>query len=206
MGFETKFVTKPIGNFVDGEDINGLSIAELFAKLLGLSDTKPGENPDTPTEPEGIVEEIVANKIPMYSVNADSKVVEISYDDVIAYTEETASEQPTESGFYQITNEAGEVIESGYQELTIDNPDVPYIIALPIGVDFNTMVTTQTYDTLEGKWKNDSFEMSNDFDEISALCEELEVDISYVDRTRYTLWADLEAGPTGKIHRFIITE
>jgi hypothetical protein len=48
--------------------------------------------------------------------------------------------------------------------------------------------------------------MSNDYDEISALCAELEVDISGIDRTRYTLWADLEAGPTGKIHRFIITE
>ena len=201
-----KFVTKPIGDFIEGEDINGLSLTDLFTKLLGLSDIKPGENPGTPIEPEGVIEEIINNKLPMYSVNADGKVVELPWDAVVTYTAETVNEQPAKSGFYQITNTAGRVIESGYQELTVNNPNIPYVIALPIRVDFNTMVTTQTYDPLEDIWKDDPLEMSNNYDEISALCTELGVDISGVDRTHYTLWADLEAGPTGKIHRFIIVE
>jgi hypothetical protein len=141
----------------------------------------------------------------MYSVTEDSQFDEVSYQ-YMTFTEETAANAPTASGFYQITNNSGEVIESGYQEVTANNPDVPYIIALPIDVDFNTMVSVQTYDTLEGIWKDDSLNMSNDYDEISAICEELNVEISHIDLAKYTLWADLEAGPSGKVHRFIITE
>jgi hypothetical protein len=144
----------------------------------------------------------------MYSVNADNEIIAGSYDDVIIYTKATAQEEPTEFGFYQIINEAGEVVESGYQELTADNPNVPYIIALPKDVNFNTMVTTQTYNELEGKWTNDSLEMSNDYITISGLCEVLSIDISHIDTEKFTLWADLSSGqgPSGKIHRFIINE
>ena len=142
----------------------------------------------------------------MYSVTTNDEIAIVPYDEVIIYTKETSNTLPTESGFYQIIDESGKTIESGYQELTVKNPDVPYIIALPNGVDFSSMVTVQTYDTLEGKWKNDSLEMSNDYDEISALCAELGVDISHIDTTKYALWADLENGPSGKIHRFIIIE
>jgi len=206
-----KFVAKAFGGFAVGDDLNGLTVAQLFAKLLELTDTKPGENPDVPevpTEPDGVIDEIITDKLPMYSVNAEGEVIEISYDDVITYTEATASEQPTESGFYQITNETGEVIESGYQELTAENPNTIYIIALPKGVDFNTMVTTQTYDMLEGKWKDDSLEMSRDYDTISGICEALSIDTSHIDLKKYILWADLTSGqgPSGKIHRFIIKE
>lgn len=205
---ENYYVTKPIGDFVLGQNVNTLTIRKLFETLLGLSTTEPSvpDEPDTPVQPEGIVEEIIVNKTPMYSVNAQGEIAAISYDDIIIYNQTTASAQPTESGFYQITDDAGKVIESGYQELTVNNPDIPYIIALPVGVDFDTMVTTQTYDTLEGKWKDDPFEMSNDFEEISVLCEELGVNISHINTDQYTLFADLESGPTGKIHRFIITE
>ena len=198
---ESKVVGNSLGGFVAGEDLKGLTIAKILAKLLGLPEDEPGESED-------VVEEIITNKLPMYSVNADNEIIAGSYDDVIIYTEATAQEEPTEFGFYQITNEAGEVVESGYQELTADNPNVPYIIALPVGVDFNTMVTTQTYDTLEGTWKNDSLEMSNDYSTISGLCEALSIDISHIDTEKFTLWADLSSGqgPSGKIHRFIINE
>lgn len=199
-------VGSALGEFVVGDSVKNMTIREILIKLLGLTVTGIPDDPDGPEVGDSVVEEIVTNNTPMYSVNADGEVAEISYDDVIIYTEEAASKQPTESGFYQITAESGEVIESGYQETTVNNPDVPYIIALPIRVDFNTMVTVQTYDTLEGTWKNDSLEMSNDYEEISALCNELGVDISHIDTTQYTLWADMESGPSGKIHRFIIKE
>ena len=200
-----KFVTKAFGGFTVGESLKDLTIAELLAKLLELADEKP-VLPDVPVEPNGIVDTIINNKLPMYSINSNGEIVELSYDNIITYTEKAAGVQPTESGFYQVLNDAGEAVESGYQELTAINPDVPYIIAMPAIVDFSAMVTVYTYDTLEGTWKLDPINMSNNYDEISALCNELGVDISQINTAQYTLWADLEAGPSGKIHRFIITE
>jgi hypothetical protein len=205
-----KLVNNPIGTFKMGDDLVGMSITEILTKLLGLSDSTivDPDEPGTPTEPNSIVEKIIANKIPMYSVNLNGEVAEVAYDEVITYTEDAAKAQPKKSGFYQIIDEAGEVVESGYQELTADNPNVIYIIALPKDVDFSTMVMTQTYDTLESKWKNDSLEMSNDYNTISGICEALSIDISHIDLEKYTLWADLTSGqgPSGKIHRFIINE
>lgn len=202
-----KFVGVPMGNFKLGDSLADMTIAEIFAKLLGLTDTDPTSpvEPDVPETPEEIVADIVKNKTPMYSVNSAGEIVELSYDDVTTYTEETAAAKPEESGFYQITNDAGEVIESGYQEVSVENPNVPYIIALPVGVDFSTMVEVQTYDDLQSKWvENTSLSLSNNFDEISALCGQLGVNISHIDTTKYTLWANLEAGPSGEIYRFII--
>jgi hypothetical protein len=205
-----KLVNNPIGTFKMGDDLVGMSITEILTKLLGLSDSTivDPDEPGTPTEPNSIVEKIIANKIPMYSVNLNGEVAEVAYDEVITYTEDAAKAQPKKAGFYQIIDEAGEVVESGYQELTADNPNVIYIIALPKDVDFSTMVTTQTYDTFESKWKNDSLEMSNDYNTISGICEALSIDISHIDLEKYTLWADLTSGqgPSGKIHRFIINE
>jgi hypothetical protein len=202
-----KFVGNPIGSFKLGDDLKGMTIAQIFAKLLGLTDTDPTipVEPETPGTTEEIIADIVENKTPMYSVNSAGEIIELSYDNVATYTEETAAAKPEESGFYQITNEAGEVIESGYQEVSVENPNVPYIIALPKSVDFNTMVEVQTYDDLQGKWvENTSLSLSNDFDEISALCSQLGVSLSHIDTTKYTLWANLESGPSGETYRFII--
>lgn len=203
---DNKFINNPIGSFKAGDNVKGWTLSDLFVNLLGLTDTFGGEEPDDPGVSDSIIEEIVTRKIPMYSVTDEGEISEISYDEVITYTEEAAAEQPNKSGFYQIVDESGEVIESGYQELTAINQDIPYIIALPISIDFNSMITVQTYDTIVTKWKNESLELTNNYEEINGLCSELGVDISHIDTTKYTLWADLEKGPTGKIHRFIIIE
>jgi len=220
-----KFVTNAFGDYAVGDSVKGHTITAVLAKLLGLVDNMPqrpsgGELPDDPQpdeperpeEPEqpddfdSITDAIIANKTPMYSVDNTGNIIAVSYENVIIYAADEPIAQPTEFGFYQIVGESGDVTEAGYQELTAENPDVPYIIALPSGIDFNTMVTVQTYDSLENKWKNDSFEMSNDLEVITGICDELGIDISHIDADAYTIWADLEAGPTGKIHRFIITE
>jgi hypothetical protein len=67
------------------------------------------------------------------------------------------------------------------------------------------MVTVQTYDELNNAWTEDSLTMSNDFDEISDLCTDCGIDITQI-ASDYVIWATLESSPTGKIHRFIITE
>ena len=140
-----KFVTKPVGNFVIGDNVNGLSVAEILAKLLGLSDKDPTEipsEPDLPEEFDSIVEEIKAKEIPMYSVNTSNELVEIPYN-YLNLTETDAVLEATNNGFYQIKDSNGAVIESGYQELQVDNGNTYYVIALPKKVDYNTMVTVK---------------------------------------------------------------
>ena len=196
-----QIVNNAIGSFAVGDNVNGMTLAEIISKLLNLS---APTTPDTPSD--SVVEDIVENKTPMYSIDGEGKVVEISYDEVLTYTEADANTQPTESGFYQIVDDNGAVVESGYQELSANNPDVPHIIALPKDVDFNTMVTTEVFNTKTQEWVPTTLNMSNDIDEIEALCSELGVEISHIDQDVYTLWADLESGPTGSIIRYIITE
>jgi hypothetical protein len=206
---ESKIVGNSLGGFVAGEDLKGLTIAKILAKLLGLSEDEPGENPDVPdvpTEPEGVVEEIIANKLPMYSVNADGTITAEDFK-IISFTTEESAAAPSESGFYQIVNEAGEVVESGYQDLMIVNDEMYYVIALPKNVDYNTMVKIQTYDDEEQKWLDNSkkLALTSDPETVAALCDEAGIDISHINSEAYTIWA-LEDTCTGKKIRYIIEE
>ena len=195
-----------VGHLAAGTQISkDMTIGQiLYNMLFSSSQPEEPENPEVPETSEEIINSIVENKTPMYSVDSTGEVTELSYDNIIVYNETESNVMPTESGFYQVVDDSGEVIESGYQEITANNPDVPYIIALPLNLDFNNMVSVQTYDTLEGVWKDEQINMSNDYESISNLCAELGVDISHIDLSKYTLWADLAYGPSGKIHRFII--
>lgn len=77
-----KFVTKPIGNFVVGDNINGWSITEILAKLLGLSDIDPTEEPEEPGEFESIedlVDYLTAKQAPIYSQDSQGNLVETSF-------------------------------------------------------------------------------------------------------------------------------
>jgi len=202
-----KFVNNPIGGFTEGEDVKDFTIAELFAKLLGLSD-EPVVDPDeleTPTEPEGIVEEIIFNKLPMYVVNTNGELVAEDFE-VTTFTPEEAAGEPVESGFYQIVDN-GEVVESGYQDMQIVDDEMYYIIAFPKGVDYNTMVRMQLWDDNEKLWVDSSkkLPLTNDPDTVAALCDEASVDISHIDTNLYTVWA-LEDTCTGSKIRYIIEE
>lgn len=196
-----KIVNNAVGSFVVGDNVNGMTLSEIISKLLNLS---APTGPDVPSG--GVIGDIVNNKTPMYSINGDGNVVQVPYDAVLTYTVADNNTQPTQSGFYQIVGDNGEVIESGYQELSANNPDVPHIIALPKGVDFNTMVTTEVFNTKAQEWVPTTLNMSNNITDIEALCNELGVDISHIDQNAYTIWADLEYGPTGSIIRYIIKE
>jgi hypothetical protein len=205
----SKFVTNVIGSFTEYEDIKGRTIAELFAKLLGLSDEKPGtdepDEPEVPEEPDGVVETIVANEIPMYAVTANGEVAEVPYK-LITYDKATAQLAPTESGFYQIVDAEGNVTESGYQELQIKSDDTYYVIALPKEIDYHTMVTMQAYSDALGKWMDAAnFDFTNDPDRVASICSDAEVNVSMINTELYTVWA-VEECPTGSKLRFIITE
>ena len=198
-----KFVNTSVGNFAVNENVNGYTIAQLFAKLLGLSDKTL--TPDEPEIPSDTIANIVTNKIPMYSVTADGMLAEIPYNH-ISLTEESALDVPTESGFYQIKDISGNVIESGYQELQADSDETYYVIALPKIVDYNTMVMLSVYDDNMSVWTDaEKFRFTCDPSEVAALCDEAGIDISHIDTNVYTVWA-LDDCPTGSKIRFIINE
>lgn len=190
----SKIVTSAVGGFNVGDDVKGLTIAEIFAKLLGLSDKE-----------QGIIETIKSDKLPMYAVTTEKTLSEVPYK-FLELTEEEAELQPTESGFYQIKDTEGNVIESGYQELQVNNDTVYYIIALPKEVDYNTMVDIVGYDTASNSWmKAEKFDFTSDPEDVAALCDEAGVDISHIDSNVYTVWAS-DVCPTGSILRYIIKE
>lgn len=192
----SKFVTKATGSFSIGDDVRGLTIAEILAKLLGL---------EADAEPEGIIEEIVAYEIPMYTVTSEGVLTEVPYN-YINLDVETAIDEPTESGFYQIVDQSGNIIESGYQEMQAYSNDIYYVIALPKKIDYNTMVAIQGYNTSLKVWAEvEKFEMTCDTAQVEMLCSEAGIDISHIDTSIYTIWAS-ETCPTGSKLRYIINE
>ena len=201
----SKIVNRAIGGFVIGEDISGLTIAELFAKLLELSDesTDPSE-PEIPEEPDTPIE--AAKKLAMYSVTNDLELAATSDTSVTTMTVAEAAMAPAKSGFYQIVDDSGEVIESGYQDLTITSEDTYYVIALPKVIDYNTMVTIQAYDADDDKWyPADKLPLISDPDIVAELCDEVGVAISHIDTNVYTVYV-LEDICTGSQLRYIIKE
>ena len=205
-----KFVTTAMGGFTVGESIKGLTMSEIIIRLLGLADKRPGEAPDIPDipdipdEPESIVDEVISKQLSMYSTSPDGILVAEDFE-IIEYTPEQAASAPEKSGFYQII-ENGVVIESGYQDLTIVNDEVYYVIALPASIDYNTMVTMQVYSPDEEKWEDCSkLPLINDSDVVAALCAEAGINISNLDTELYTIWLH-EDICTGSIYRYIIKE
>jgi hypothetical protein len=141
----------------------------------------------------------------MYAISANSELVEVPYKH-IELTETEAAQVANESGFYQIKDSSGNIIESGYQELQVDNGEVLYIIALPKGIDFNTMISVKVWDNLKGYWTDTSLNMTSDPDEIAELFNDNgEVDISHIDTNIYTVWVQDDV-PTGSKLRFVIHE
>ena len=186
----SKLVTKAMGSFSVGDDVRGLTIAEIIAKLLGL---------EAGAEPEGIIEEIIAYEIPMYSISDSGMLFEVPF----KLVDGTAA--PVESGFYTITDNQGNIVEAGYQDLSAENDEMYYMIALPKEIDYNTMVEVESWDPDENLWSAAGLALTSDHDEVARLCDEAGVDISHIDTTKYTVWAQ-EDVCTGSIIRYRIVE
>jgi hypothetical protein len=157
----TKFVTKPIGNFVKDEDISSLTIAELFAKLLGLSDIKSEENPDepgtpdAPKTPEEIVDELTNEKATMYSQDAQGNLVETPFMSNSWTTTEASVKMDGVSTVYTITDGTGMVVEAGYQEATDYTEEDWLTVALPSKINSVKvkMYDPDVEDWVEMNWK-----------------------------------------------------
>ena len=201
----TKIVVNSIGNLKEGEDVSGLTITEIFAKLLGFVD-EPEENPDTPDDPIGnsIVAQIMGDRMPMYQLASDGELVALTYDEVMDIYD--AQQEPTESGFYKLYDADNNVIEYGYQQMQVKIPDVPFMIALPDIVDYNKHVTMETYSDLTHKWEPITMEMTSDSSKIAEICDEEGCEIPEVS-AGYTLWVSTKpVYSSDASYRFIITE
>ena len=204
---ESKIVGKDVGLFKAGDDVKDLTIAQILAKLLELSDNnvtpEEPEIPSEPDEPGSVIDQ--ASRLAMYSVNMNNALAPTSSTNIVTMSPEEAAGAPTFNGFYQI-EENGEVIESGYQEMTISKEDTYYVIALPKVIDYESMIEIQAYDADEDQWYNcDKLPLISDPETVAVLCEEAGVDISDIDTDVYTVWVD-EASPTGSQLRYIIKE
>ena len=197
--FDTdKFVNKSIGKLTVGYNVKGLSIVEILAKLLELTDENPVEIPDEPDIPEefaSVAEKIEVTKLPMYSVTDSGEVVTVPF----KLIDSTA--EPTESGFYTVKDSEGSITEAGYQDISIDNDEMYYAIALPKEIDYNTMVDLYTWDPDEKVWVDSELALTSDPGEVARLCDESGIDVSGIDTDSYTVWV-LEDLCTGSIIRY----
>jgi len=194
-----KFITKPFGNFEYGENIKDLSVAEIFAKLLGLEDTDPNA--------QGLVATIIHNQTPMYQITDNDEMVEIPWTGVIQYSSaEAATIKDGQTGFYKVVNESGEIIEAGYQHYSTAK-DPWYIVALPevLAVAENGNVLLQTWNPAENKWDKAVYVLTADYEEIVSAYDEAGIKPP-VAPEGYRLWADLSESDPGTLYRFIIKE
>lgn len=126
-----------VGGFKVGDSLQNLTLKEILTKIL---DAK------VMTEPESIVDLIIANEIPMLSGSADGlQTTAFSY---FTMASDEAAVAPTASGFYQIV-EDGVVTESGYQLFTESTGRTEYAMALPEGA---AIVKVYMWDTLTNSW------------------------------------------------------
>ena len=203
-----KFVTHAIGDFVSGDNVIDLTLAQLFAKLLGLVD-EPGETPEEPDEPvepdvpkefDSVAEKIDATKLPMYSITEDGQLAPVSFKLV------DKDAEPTESGFYAVKDAEGNIIQAGYQDVTINNDEMYYVIALPKEVDYDKVVTLYSWDPDDEVWVDSELRgLTSDPDVVAELCDEAGIDISHIDTDVYTVWA-LPDVCTGSILRYEFKE
>lgn len=160
-----------------------------------------------PEVPGGIIDEIISKDLSMYSVTNEGELVTIPFEIMTFNSRVDANQAPINSGFYQVKDENGKIIESGYQDLQIVNDEMYYVIALPKSVDYNSnTVRLQAYDDEEKLWLDcTKLALVSDVTTVNALCDEAGIDISHINTDIYTIWA-LEDTCTGSKLRYIIIE
>lgn len=139
--------TQAVGGITVGTTITNWSLTKLIQSMLF------GITTDEPTY-DSVTEEIIATEAKTYSQDANGNLVETPFV-LKTMTAEEAALAANESCFYQITDENGEVIESGYQEATVYQEEDFLTVALPNSVTnfIIKMYNDDISDWQEVNWK-----------------------------------------------------
>lgn len=202
------------------EELEELGLTSTQRPSSGQLPNDPDpEQPDNPEQPDGpekpndpvlpddsdsITGAIVENKTPMYQINENDEIVEVTFIEPIVY-DEAADVNDKRTGFY-IVVENGETVEAGYQHHT-ERKDPYYIIALPeeLEVTPDGNVLLQTWSAIEDRWVAASYVLTSDYSEIVATYEADGISPP-VAPEGYKLWADLSDSDPGTSYRFVIKE
>jgi hypothetical protein len=189
-----RYVTTPFGSFLEGDTVKDLTIAEIFAKLLGLT----AEFVDDP-----IVTEIMVKLLSLYQATDSGSLQKVAYN-YVTYTPEEAQSPITATSFYQV-KDGGVVVESGYEHFT-EPQDMYYMVALPNTLVLDENVTVMAWDNGLDSWNLvDTSVFTNNYTEICDTLAEAGFEAP-VPPTGYTLWADLSDINSGMQYRFIINK
>ena len=144
----------------------------------------------------------------MYQIEqgeAEDIMVEVPYR-YISYDTAAGAALDQQTGFYQIKDSTGVVIESGYQHFSTPK-DAYYIVALPdtLQVTKDGNVELQTWNELEQKWGPADYVLTDDYDAI-VYTYNLDGITPPAPISGYKLWAYLDSPDTGNRYRFIIKE
>ena len=150
-----------LGQFVENESLKDLTLAQILTKLLNLTAYVP-PTPDIEL-PEGtpdVVVEIVAAKEPAYTLDKDGSIVEVTNQE--DYYRELTPQEATvdnqeDSFFYQIVDDTtGQVVESGYQIVTIEH-EIDYLtVLIPNSI---TKFHVEEYSALAGDWSEPTWKL-----------------------------------------------
>ena len=148
-----KYITNALGWFVTGESVKGLSIAEILAKLLGLTDKNPSAPQDV------TIEEAKQNSIPvMQGATKDGEITTEDVASAFSYFEISEAKannapqvaEPGTSSIYEIKNASNEVIEHGYQVYTIKSGRGTYWrVSIAEGLSIKEV---KMYDDFTSQW------------------------------------------------------
>ena len=193
-----RYVSNAIGNFVAGESVRGLTIAEILAKLLGLSDV-----------PQGVVDDIIVNKYGLYQFNDSIETEKIEFTLTEFNTAEEYAGAPDKTTFYQYTytnDEGKKVTESGYQHYTLAQDFIWYMVMLPSSLVIGENVKVQAWaDEPRNMWVDTITTLESDLDVIAANFAEVGLELPEIPEG-YTMWVDFSNTNPGNIVRYIIIE
>jgi hypothetical protein len=154
----------------------------------------------------------------MYQLNENDELVEVAFVEPIKYKVEAAEVTAAieearlindgQVGFYQVVSGTGEVIESGYQDIT-ESKEPWYIIALPESLEVTRSgnVELLTWDTTAKPpvWVEASYVLTSDYTKITSAYEDADLEPP-VAPSGHKLWADLSESDPGTQYRFVIKD
>lgn len=203
-----KQVAVACGGFAVGDSLEGLTITQIFAKLLGLNAT-PGDDSGGSAGTTTAVGKIMNEELPMYQISTNGQLEEVPYS-YVTMTDVEAEQAPTEACFYQIITK-GTVVESGYQHFAGYENELFYMVALPNVIKINSAemtVSIELWDNGSKEWKSAvgfADQLTCDMAVIQETCDACDVFVPAVPEG-YTLWANLDAVNNGEVYRYIIEE